>query len=346
MAESKNLTVGVLIPTFQRRAYLEQALKSVCDQTYNNIEILVIDNGSIDGTAEFMGSISDTRVRYVVNDQNIGMIGSINKGLKLFSDEVQWCTILSDDDLLDKQYIASMVEFVDAHSVKAIAHCNRIFINAEGTVIRKAHPAPLIESSLEYILNRARQTRETSLTGIFFLRKLFDDIGGYPKFSTGMATDDAFIFALSIKDKLYFNSDALVFARAHDQAESLKASDALKHIQALEEFADYVSMVARISKTYSLENMTALVESTRKYIKRLNGVIMLRSVYSLHGKHNDAATLQLSQLYETISKKGSLFSWYVRIRILTVKYLNFSPGSSRLYRLLQRALTAAKWHRE
>jgi glycosyltransferase involved in cell wall biosynthesis len=345
MTKSNQIRVGILIPTFKRKHYLTSALRSACDQTYNNIEIIVIDNGSADGTAEFMRSISDPRVRYVINDQNIGMIGSVNKGLKLFSDEVQWCTILSDDDLLDKQHIASMLEFIHTHSVKVVAHSNRTFIDAEGRTIRNAHTAPMVESAFEYILNRTRRKRETSLTGVFFLRQAFEDIGGYPQFLTGMATDDAFIFALSMKDNLYYNSDAVVFVRVHEHAESLTASEAIKHFQALEEYADYVSKVAGQSKIYNQEKRAALNKTLSNYIKRLNGVILLRSVHSFHGEQDDNATLQLSQLYETASTKKYLFSWYVRIRILAVRYLNFSPGSSRLYRLFQKIRTAAKWYR-
>ncbi len=346
MIEFNNNKAGILIPTFNRKPYLEKALISACGQTRGNIEIIVIDNGSSDGTAEFMAGISDPRVRYVVNDKNIGMIGSVNKGLKLFSDSVQWCTILGDDDLLDMQYIASMIEFINTHSVKVVAHSNRTFIDAEGRTIRKARAAPTVESAFEYITNRTSQKRETTLTGVFFLRQAFVDIGGYPKFSTGMATDDAFIFALSIKDNLYFNRDAVVFVRVHKHAESLMASEAIKHLQALEQFADYVGKVSGQSKIISRGKKIALDKSLRRYIMRLNGVILLRSIHFLYGEQDDNAAIQLSQLYEAASRKKYLFSWHVRNRILAVRYLKFTPKSSRLYRLLQRFLIAIKWYRE
>jgi len=339
------MLVGILIPTFNRKQYLATALMSACDQTYKNIEIIVIDNGSADETAAFMGGVSDPRVHYVINDNNIGMIGSINTGIRLFSDDVEWCTILCDDDILTKDFIASMIQFINAHPVEIVANSHRIFIDASEMKIRDARTAPLVETAFEYISNRMKQMRETSLTGVFFLRQAFNDIGGYPRFSTGMATDDAFIFALSMKDNLYFNSDAVVFLRAHEQAESLKASEAIKHFQSLKEFADYVSKVAGQSKIYSQEKKATLDKSLKKYIRLLNGVILLRSMHSFHGEQDDHAALQLTRLFETVSSKNYTFSWYMRIRVLAVKYLNFSPKSSRLYRLLQRLLTAAKWYR-
>jgi glycosyltransferase involved in cell wall biosynthesis len=342
MIEFNNIKVGILIPTFNRKIYLEKAVKSVCEQIYGNIEIIVIDNGSTDGTAEFMASRFDQRVRYVVNENNIGMIGSINKGINLFSDGVEWCTILSDDDILDKSFIALMIQFISANSVKAIAHSRRIFIDADGSKIRDARPAPLVESAFEYIFGRMRQERDTSLTGVFFSRRAFEKIGGYPRFSTGMATDDAFIFALSMKDSLYFNSDAVVFVRVHEQAESLRASETIKHFEALEEYAEYVRKVAGQSESYDREKKAVLEKSLRRYVKRLNGAILLRSVHFFHGEQDDNSALHLSQLYEVASRKNYFFSWYVRIGILAARYLNFSPKSSRLYRLVQRFLNAIK----
>ena len=103
MSDADQFTVGLLIPTYNRKELLAIALSSARCQTHHKIEIIVIDNGSTDGTAEFMSSISDQRVRYVVNENDIGMIGSINKGINLFSDKVEWCTILSDDDLLEQR---------------------------------------------------------------------------------------------------------------------------------------------------------------------------------------------------------------------------------------------------
>lgn len=120
MTQPHKIKVGLLIPTFNRKAYLAEALHSSRSQTYDNIEIIVIDNGSTDGTAEFMKTIPDSRILYVMNEQNLGMIGSINKGVNLFSSEVEWCTILSDDDVLDNDFIAKLVHTVVIPMLKVL----------------------------------------------------------------------------------------------------------------------------------------------------------------------------------------------------------------------------------
>jgi glycosyltransferase involved in cell wall biosynthesis len=56
--------VSVVIPTYQRRAVLEEAIRSVLAQTYERFEVLVEDDGSTDGTAEMVAGLGDPRVRY------------------------------------------------------------------------------------------------------------------------------------------------------------------------------------------------------------------------------------------------------------------------------------------
>ncbi len=79
MTMNEKIKIGILIPTFNRCSYLADSLRSARKQTYKNTEIIVIDNGSTDGTAEFMATVSNTRLRYIVNEINLGMIGSMKK---------------------------------------------------------------------------------------------------------------------------------------------------------------------------------------------------------------------------------------------------------------------------
>jgi len=77
--EIKNNIIGIFIPTFNRTSFLKEALKSLTEQSSKNIEIIVINNGFTDSTAELMESTLDPRVHYIINESNISMISSISK---------------------------------------------------------------------------------------------------------------------------------------------------------------------------------------------------------------------------------------------------------------------------
>ena len=160
---------GILIPTCNRRKYLKQTLESAINQTNDRLEIIVIDNGSTDGTSEYMATIADSRVRYVVNDQDIGLLGSINKGLRLFSEEVNWCTVLPDDDLLGPTFIGSMAEYLQDYPSIDVVDCHRTLIDSDGRRLSETTVPPERETAIDYLKNRARFIRQTFLAGLFLI---------------------------------------------------------------------------------------------------------------------------------------------------------------------------------
>ena len=74
---SKNL-VSVVMSAFNSETTIEKSLLSLLNQTYSEIEILVIDDNSSDGTVEFLKNISDEKIKYKIREKKYG-IGSAHK---------------------------------------------------------------------------------------------------------------------------------------------------------------------------------------------------------------------------------------------------------------------------
>lgn len=251
MKQVKIGKVGVLIPTYNRHSYLADALKSACAQTWNNVDIIVIDNGSTDGTAEFMKGISDPRVRYITNDRNLGLIGSINRGISLFPDEVEWCTILCDDDVLHIDFISQMSGFFENHPELLIAYSHILFVDNMLQEIRHAVESPMLEPPLSYFKARSYAKRESYLSSFLFHKKSLIEIGGYPKFASGFWTDDALLFHLSVKaGVLGYQKDACCSIRIHEAAESVSIPGGLR--PQFDAALDFKRYCLRIAQEYKL----------------------------------------------------------------------------------------------
>ena len=81
----------VIIPTYNQSQYLEKALSSVINQKYNNFEIIVIDNYSVDKTEEIVKKFKNNKIKYL--KKNYGVIGSSrNEGIKISTGE--WIAFL------------------------------------------------------------------------------------------------------------------------------------------------------------------------------------------------------------------------------------------------------------
>ncbi|MEE2861794.1 MAG: glycosyltransferase [Pseudomonadota bacterium] len=80
-AQDATPLVSVVLPTYNRAATLGRAVDSVLAQSYSHLELLLVDDGSTDGTAEYAASLSDSRLRYLRQAQNRGVAAARNRGL-------------------------------------------------------------------------------------------------------------------------------------------------------------------------------------------------------------------------------------------------------------------------
>jgi glycosyltransferase involved in cell wall biosynthesis len=334
--------VGILIPTYNRPEFLNKTLNSVLGQTFANLEIIVIDNGSADATKRLMAGVADARVRYVTNELNLGLIGSINKGMRLFSTEVNWCTILPDDDLLDHEFAESMVDYVGRHYGIHVVHGHRVLIGTEGEKISEASIPPELETSVEYLINRSRSVRQTFLTGVFFSRLAFEQIGGYPQFTTGMASDDALIFGLSLGQGLYFNNNAIALVRMHPEAESLSSANVFGHIQAFMDFRNYILRLTVADNTFTNNDLKRIRRALQSYTCTTISVLWLRRVHELLLHDLSLSGVELSDLNKFVWENELPFSLRVRIDSFMVNNFRWNLERSTLYRIFWSVVSLLK----
>ncbi len=95
--------VSVCIPVYNGEKTIEETIESIINQTYSNIEIIVVDNCSSDNTVSIVNSINDSRIKLFTNDENLGMVGNWNKCLEYVSGE--FFIILCADDIIDQNCI-------------------------------------------------------------------------------------------------------------------------------------------------------------------------------------------------------------------------------------------------
>lgn len=114
MTQNDKPLFSIAIPTYNRLALLKEALSSAQAQTYSNLEIVVFDNASTDGTVDWLLKQAklDSRIRLVFNKENVGM----NKNIEQVPDHIKgkYLLILSDDDLIEKSLAEKAVSALEA----------------------------------------------------------------------------------------------------------------------------------------------------------------------------------------------------------------------------------------
>ncbi|MFM7338418.1 MAG: glycosyltransferase family 2 protein, partial [Actinomycetota bacterium] len=163
--------VTVIIPTFNHAQHLRKALDSVVAQTFQDWEVVVVNNHSTDDTVEVVAATNDSRIS-LVNFHNHGVIGAArNQGLKVARGE--FVAFLDSDDVWYPQKLQRCVEQI-SDGGEFICH-GELWINSDKTS-RKVFYGPVENSSYEKLLFRGNCI-STSTT--FIKTELLRSIDGF-----------------------------------------------------------------------------------------------------------------------------------------------------------------------
>lgn len=124
--------VSVIIPTYNRPNYLQQAIKSAVNQTFKNIEIIVCDNCSDVNPQPIVEAFEDERIRFCRHPQNMGMVANIISGLVIARGK--YVASLHDDDMWEEDFLAKLIPPLEANSDLAVAFCDHVMITTDGQI--------------------------------------------------------------------------------------------------------------------------------------------------------------------------------------------------------------------
>jgi len=105
------IVVTVLMSVYNCKYFLREAIESVLNQSYHDFEFIIIDDGSDDESKKIISSYPDNRIRFVVNEKNIGLARSLNKGIKL--SKGKYIMRMDGDDVSLPYRIESLVSFLE-----------------------------------------------------------------------------------------------------------------------------------------------------------------------------------------------------------------------------------------
>lgn len=182
--------VSVIIPVFNVKPYLIEALDSVINQTYTNLEIIIIDDGSSDGSDEICNKYAriDKRV-IVIHQENKGLSSARNAGLDMMNGEA--VVFLDSDDKLHPEFIRTMLA-VMIREVSEVVLCKYTVQNMTDRLIRhkKEEAYPILEEGLykrECALRALADGRiNLSVWNKIYKRELWDNL----RFRDGYVYED------------------------------------------------------------------------------------------------------------------------------------------------------------
>ena len=136
-----NKKVSIILPVYNGARYVGRSIESVLNQTYKNLELIIVNDGSTDNTEEIIGiyATQDERIRIINNEANQRLPRSLNIGFaQATGDYYSWT---SDDNSYKPEAIENMVNVLNNRPDIDLVYADYSMINMDGTLIRKVQNA-------------------------------------------------------------------------------------------------------------------------------------------------------------------------------------------------------------
>ncbi len=169
--------VSVILPTFNARGFVEPAVQSVRDQTFDNWELIVVDDGSDDGTRDFFSSLQDERVRYLERPHT--GLPSVVRNQAVAQASGHYLAFLDSDDLWKPGKLRTQLEGLRSHEDARWSYTDFERMDRQG----RPRNEPFVRAWKEYsgyILDQLICIDAIVATPTVMLEKsLFDEAGGF-----------------------------------------------------------------------------------------------------------------------------------------------------------------------
>ena len=171
---------SVIIPLYNKAPYVRKTVESVLGQTFRDYELLIVDNGSNDGSSEVVAEFTDSRIQIVRLEENVGVSNARNKGVSLST--ASYITFLDADDWWEPTFLEEMAGLIERHPDAGIyGTVYNIVKNGKKRIAPIGIDDDFSEGEINYFRVYAK-TLCMPLTSISVCipRKMFDEAGGFP----------------------------------------------------------------------------------------------------------------------------------------------------------------------
>ena len=210
-----NDLISVIVPVYNVKDYLERCLNSIINQTYKNIEIILIDDGSTDGSSVICDNYKeiDNRIK-VFHKKNGGLSSARNEGIKRSIGE--YITFVDSDDSIDESYVDYLYRLIKKYDVRMSITPYNVVHNKNKKNIGNGYKECLMDTceSLDRLL--CSEGFDVSSCAKLYSKKLFEDI----QFPVGkLYEDNGTTYKLVMKcEKIAYDSCANYNYYIHDDS--------------------------------------------------------------------------------------------------------------------------------
>lgn len=205
-----SISFSILLPSYKLR-FFRESIESVLAQTYDNWELIIVNDASPEDIDSIIRLYTDPRIRYYRNERNYGakrLVEQWNYCLSLARNDYVLC--IGDDDLLLPHCLKTYAQLILQNPDIAILHGQTDIINQKGVLMRHTASRPHWESAMSMLYHRTMSHREQFIGDFCFQRKKLLKQGGFYNLPYAWGSDDITALLLANETGI-INTEEVVF---------------------------------------------------------------------------------------------------------------------------------------
>lgn len=227
---NKKPLISVILPVYNAQNFIKESVASILSQSYNNFELIIINDCSFDQTFSILKSIKDERIKLINNSHNLGVSKTLNIGLK--HAQGKYIARCDADDINLPGRFKKQVDFLNKHPGYCLVGSKAIWIDKDGKELDFNYPLVFKDPQIRKNIFVRNPFIHPS---VMFRTNLIKELGGYNNFFNG-AEDYDLWFKMIRKGKVFNFKEPLIKRRVHEDVITQK-----KHIK-----IEFLALIVRI----------------------------------------------------------------------------------------------------
>jgi glycosyltransferase involved in cell wall biosynthesis len=232
--------ISVIIPVYNVKEYLYKCISSVLNQSYSNLEIIIIDDGSTDGSGQLCDSITDERIK-VIHKENGGLSSARNAGINISAGK--YICFVDSDDYIDVDMVESLYYACEKYSCE-ISMCGYHIVNSPNPDYCELPNNTKIYSGREALEEMLAGNIKSFAWNKMYRRKLFDEI----RFPDGKVYEDIYVM-----HKLFLKSEKICYIPNCAYYYVWRKGSIMHHYSIKNSYDNYMALKSRLKDIENLQ---------------------------------------------------------------------------------------------
>lgn len=284
--------ISIVIPVYNKKPFVAQAIRSVLDQTFRDFELILVNDGSTDGSQEVMASFDDARVR-TITIQNSGASVARNTGIE--NSKYEWIALLDADDWWAPTFLEELSNTIRMNSEGKIFTSGRSRVFEDNTERYENEFLPEDGSSgwVNYFEVISRHLPPMHSSSVVIHKKLLSETGAF-RAGQRLYEDHDLWLRLSVQNPCLFVNKPLSFYRKTREG----SASAAKYEAA--DLCTYLETMIAVKESLSEDN-------TQWFKKYYNRFVTLTYAKYYYGYSKEDQRLVLGLIKQLVSKNVYIF---------------------------------------